>query len=107
MADRLGPTLDWARAHLDQPITVTELARRAGSSTRQLARRMASEAGLTPLDWLHSQRVTRAQEMLERTDASVEQIADWCGMGPATTLRQHFHRVVGVNPTAYRTTFRR
>lgn len=106
VTDRLGPSLDWARAHLDQPITVQDLAREAGLSTRQLARRMGAEVGLTPLDWLHQQRITRAQELLERTDASIEQIADRCGIGTATTLRRHFHRSLGVSPTVYRATFR-
>lgn len=104
--DGLAPTLQWARTRLDQPITVRDLAGHAGLSTRQLARRMHAELQAGPLDWLHQQRVTRAQELLESTDASVEQIAAGCGMGTAATLRRHFHRVVGVSPTAYRATFR-
>jgi AraC family transcriptional activator FtrA len=104
--DGLAPTLEWARARLDQPLTVRDLARHAGLSTRQLARRMHAERQAGPLDWLHQQRIARAQELLERTDASVEQIAAGCGMGTATTLRRHFHRAVGVTPTAYRATFR-
>jgi AraC family transcriptional activator FtrA len=106
VTDRLGPALDWARAHLDEPLTVQDLARESRLSARQLARRMHAETGLTPLGWLHQQRITRAQDLLERTDASVEQIAARCGMGTATTLRRHFHRTVGVSPTAYRTAFR-
>jgi AraC family transcriptional activator FtrA len=107
VTDRLGPALDWARAHLDEPLTVQDLARQSGLSARQLARRMAAEVGLSPLGWLHQQRITRAQDLLERTEASVEQVAARCGMGTATTLRRHFHRAVGVSPTAYRTAFRR
>jgi AraC family transcriptional regulator, transcriptional activator FtrA len=104
--DGLAPTLEWARGRLDEPLTVRDLARHAGLSTRQLARRMHAELSSGPLDWLHQQRVVRAQELLERTNASVEQIAASCGMGTAATLRRHFHRSVGVSPTAYRTTFR-
>ena len=106
VTDRLEPALDWARARLDKPLTVQDLARESGLSTRQLARRMRAEVGLSPLGWLHHQRITRAQDLLERTEASVEQIAARCGMGTATTLRRHFHRAVGVSPTAYRTAFR-
>jgi transcriptional regulator GlxA family with amidase domain len=102
----LAPTLEWARGRLDQTITVLDLAGHAGLSTRQLARRMHAELQVGPLDWLHQQRIARAQELLERTNASVEQIAGSCGMGTAATLRRHFHRVVGVPPTAYRATFR-
>ncbi len=102
----LAPTLEWARARLDQPITVRDLAGHAGLSTRQLARRMHTELQAGPLDWLHQQRITRAQELLERTDAAVEHIAASCGMGTAATLRRHFHHALGVTPTAYRATFR-
>ena len=101
----LTPTLEWTRARLDQPLTVSDLARHAGLSTRQFARRMHAELQAGPLDWLNQQRITRAQELLERTDASVEQIAASCGMGTAATLRRHFHRAVGVTPTTYRGMF--
>ena len=87
-----------------------DLARHAGLSDRQLLRRMHAEVQAGPLSWLQQQRIARAQELLERllerTGASVEQIAVSCGPGTATTLRRHFHRAVGVSPTAYRATFR-
>ncbi|WP_205470843.1 GlxA family transcriptional regulator [Nocardioides sp. SYSU D00038] len=106
VTDRLDHALAWARARLDQPLTVTDLAREAGLGSRQLARRVRAELGTTPLGWLHQQRIHRAQELLERTEASVEQVATRCGMGTATTLRRHFQRALGVSPTAYRSTFR-
>jgi len=101
----LAPTLEWARARLDQPLTVRDLAAHAGLSTRQLARRMQTETGTGPLDWLHRQRVVRAQELLERTDASIERVAADSGLGTAATVRRHFHRSVGVAPAAYRAAF--
>lgn len=104
--DGLAPTFEWARARLDQPLTVRDLAGHANLSTRQLTRRMQAELRTGPLEWLHHQRIARAQDLLERTDASIEQIAASCGMGTATTLRRHFHRTLGVTPTAYRATFR-
>ncbi|MDH2412894.1 helix-turn-helix domain-containing protein [Nocardioides sp. CER19] len=104
--DGLAPTLDWARGRLDQPLTVRDLAEHAGLSTRQLARRMQAELEAGPLDWLHRERIGRARELLERTDASIEHVAAGCGMGTAATLRRHFHRAVGVTPTAYRASFR-
>ncbi|MET8523866.1 helix-turn-helix domain-containing protein [Nocardioides sp. NPDC004968] len=104
--DGLAPTLEWARARLDQPLAVADLAAKAHLSPRQLTRRMQTELEASPLDWLHRQRLARAQELLESTDASIDQIATSCGMGTATTLRRHFHRTLGITPTAYRTTFR-
>ena len=45
----LAPTLEWARARLDQPLTVRDLAVHAHLSTRQLARRMHAELQVGPL----------------------------------------------------------
>jgi transcriptional regulator GlxA family with amidase domain len=104
--DRLAPALEWAQAHLDQPLTVQDVAREARLSTRQLARRMRAEVGFKPLAWLHYRRINRAQDLLESTDESVERIAGLCGMGTATTLRRHFQRALGVSPTSYRRSFR-
>ncbi|MDT0265666.1 helix-turn-helix domain-containing protein [Streptomyces sp. DSM 44915] len=102
----LGALLPWALARLDQPLTVTDLARQAGLSTRQLGRHFQAVTGTTPLRWLLIQRVRRAQELLESTERGVEAVAAAAGMGSATTLRRHFNRVVGVPPDAYRRTFR-
>lgn len=102
----LAPTLEWARARLDEPMTVRDLAAHSNLSTRQLARRMHAEVQAGPLAWLHHQRIARAQELLERTGASIDQVAASCGMGTATTLRRHFQRALGVTPTTYRATFR-
>jgi len=99
---RLAETMAWALEHLDEPITVAELADRAHMGPRNLIRHFTTIAGTTPLRWLLTQRVHRAQELLERTDDSVEEIAQHVGMGTAATLRRHFRRVAGVSPTAYR-----
>jgi AraC family transcriptional activator FtrA len=105
-ADPFQDTLDWAVEHLDQPLTVDVLARRAATSPRTFARRFVATTGTTPLQWLLRQRVLHAQRLLETTDQPVERIADACGFGTAAGLRVHFQRQVGTTPTGYRRTFR-
>lgn len=102
----LAHLLAWAQQRLDQPLTVTDLARRANTSPRNLGRQFHAVIGQTPLQWLLTQRVRRAQELLEATDDSVEAVALACGMGTATTLRRQFKRVLGVPPDSYRRAFR-
>ena len=105
--DDLRATLEWASANLDRELSVDELARRAAMTSRTFARRFKQATGTTPLQWVLHQRVVAAQEALEATDLPIEMIALRCGFGSAAGLRQHFGRVVGTNPVAYRTTFRR
>jgi transcriptional regulator GlxA family with amidase domain len=102
----LDELLRWVTARLDRPLTVADLARQAKMSTRTLNRRFAAATGTTPLQWLLSQRIHHAQQLLETTDHSIEEIAAQTGMGTATTLRRHFNRAVGVPPDTYRRTFR-
>lgn len=102
----LSATLQWAIHHLDQPLTVTDLARHANTSERTLARRFHAEIGGTPLRWLLTQRVIRARELLECTDLPVDVVADRCGLGTAANLRTHFGREVGISPSEYRRSHR-
>ena len=57
------------------------------------------------MQWLTSERVRRAQQLLEDTDLSIEEIAAQCGLGTAPNLRTHFVRQAGVTPSAYRGAF--
>ncbi|WP_338017897.1 helix-turn-helix domain-containing protein [Streptomyces taklimakanensis] len=102
----LAELFPWVLERLDQPLTVEDLARRARVSSRTLGRHFRSVTGTTPLQWLLTQRIRHAQELLETTDDSVDTIAAATGMGTATTLRRHFNRTVGVPPDTYRRTFR-
>ncbi|MEV0321589.1 helix-turn-helix domain-containing protein [Streptomyces sp. NPDC050658] len=102
----LAALFPWVIERLDRPLAVEDLARRAGMSSRQLTRHFRATTGTTPLQWLLTQRIRRAQELLERTDDGVDAIARATGMGTATTLRRHFNRTVGVPPDSYRRTFR-
>lgn len=102
----LAALLPWIVERLDHPLTVEDLARRARMSSRHLGRHFRAATGTTPLQWLLTQRIRRAQELLESTDDSIDAIAAATGMGTATTLRRHFNRTLGVPPDTYRRTFR-
>ncbi|MGI5185223.1 GlxA family transcriptional regulator [Dactylosporangium sp. CA-152071] len=105
--DALSVALDWARARLDQPLTVADLAREARLSPRTFARRFRESVGTSPLQWLLRQRVRLAQELLETTDDSIERIAHRTGLGTPANLRAHFARQTSVTPTTYRQVFHR
>jgi transcriptional regulator GlxA family with amidase domain len=106
VGDDLAPTLEWARGRLDRPLDAAALAAHAHVSPRTLARRFATEVGTTPKGWITAQRIALARELLETTDASVDEVAQRCGLGSAPVLRRHLSRLVHTTPTGYRGTFR-
>ncbi|GIJ57805.1 GlxA family transcriptional regulator [Virgisporangium aurantiacum] len=103
----LAGTRAWVLGHLDDPLTLTDLARHARTSVRTLTRRFRTETGLSPLQWLLHQRIDRARELLEATDLPMDLVARRSGLGSADSLRQHVLRRTGLTPTAYRRSFTR
>ncbi|WP_459642822.1 GlxA family transcriptional regulator [Kineococcus sp. NUM-3379] len=104
--DSLQQALEWARTHLADDIDVTGWARQALMAPRTFARRFRDETGLSPHRWLLEQRVSLARLLLEEGDENVDEVARRCGFGSAAMMRQHFTRLTGTTPTAYRRTFR-
>ena len=103
--DRFGDTLAWLREHLAEPVTVSDLARRAAMSERTFARRFTAGTGTTPLQWIVTERVRLAQRLLETTSLPVDAIARKSGFGSPDNLRKHFARTVRTTPQAYRRAF--
>jgi transcriptional regulator GlxA family with amidase domain len=103
--DRLTDVIAWARDHLDQPLSVDQLAARALMSPRSFARHFKAATGATPHSWLLGQRLVRAEELLETADLPVEEVARRSGFGTSAALREQFVRRRGVSPRTYRRTF--
>lgn len=104
-AEPFAATLAWMTEHLDEELTIAELADRTAMSPRSFARHFVAATGSTPYQWLLRQRISEAQRLLERTDLPVEVVAERVGLGNATNLRKHFHRQVRTSPNAYRRSF--
>ena len=48
--------------------------------------------GTTVQSWLLAERLALSQRLLERTDQSVERVAEMAGFGSVVSLRHHFRR---------------
>jgi AraC family transcriptional activator FtrA len=101
-----GPVLDWMGNHLQEPISVEQIARKFAMSLRTFQRRFRNLTGTPPLVWISQQRVAKARNLLEISDLSIDQIAWESGLGSAANLRKHFARHLNVTPSAYRSSFR-
>jgi transcriptional regulator GlxA family with amidase domain len=102
----LADLVHWLGGHLDEPVTVRDLAARALMSPRTFARRFKAATGTTPHRWLLDQRLLLAEHLLENTTLAVDQIARRAGLGSPDTLRHHFGERRRTSPTAYRRAFR-
>src|SRR5262249_36619607 len=71
--DSLAPLLHRALEHLDERLTIDQLAAHQKVTPRPLTQRFRAATGLTPLQWLLAQRVRRARQItgIDRPSAGV------------------------------------
>ncbi|MFI5972565.1 GlxA family transcriptional regulator [Streptomyces sp. NPDC051452] len=105
LGERFAATREWALRRLDEPLSLDTLARHAAVSPRTFSRRFAEDTGYTPMQWVMRARIDMARELLERSERSVERIANDVGLGTGANLRSHFQRILGTTPSEYRRTF--
>ncbi|MEV0291406.1 MULTISPECIES: helix-turn-helix domain-containing protein [unclassified Kribbella] len=103
--DVIEKAMLWARARLDQPVTLDEWAAAVALSRRTFTRQFRARTGSSGQAWLLRQRLDRARLLLETTDHPVERIATDSGFGSSAALRHHFHAVLGTTPQRHRQEF--
>jgi len=99
---RFAPLLAWVREHLDQRLTVDDLAERAGMSSRHFARTFIAETGATPSKAVERLRLEVARSRVQDSGEAIEQVADATGFGDPERMRRAFLRAFGQPPQALR-----
>ncbi|MDE2380471.1 GlxA family transcriptional regulator [Bradyrhizobium sp.] len=99
---RFGQLLAWAREHLDEPLTVEDLAERAGMSARHFARAFAAETGSTPSKAIERLRIEVARERVQSSSEAIERVAETTGFRDPERMRRAFIRAFGQPPQSLR-----
>ena len=89
-----------------RPVTIDQLARRAGMSVRTFDRRFRSAVGETPTMYLQKLRVEKAKRLLESGRDTIEDIAGKVGYEDGRSFRRLFKTLTDLSPQAYRRKYR-
>lgn len=87
---------------LGEPLTLEQVARAAGLSSRTLARRFEQEAQTTWRRFQHDARMLRAMELLAEDGARVTQTAYAVGFESLAAFTHAFHSFTGERPRDFR-----
>ena len=93
---------DFVEAHLDQPLTIEDLADVADLSAYHFARMFRKTVGEAPHKFVLRQRIERAMELLRDDRASVAEIALATGFSSQAHLTTRFSHFTGLTPAKYR-----
>jgi AraC family transcriptional regulator len=92
--------------NLDQPISLTMLAKQTGLSLWHFMRRFRISRGMSPHDFITRRRLARAKTLLSQSRLSITQIALEVGMSHSHFSRTFLSRV-GASPREFRRQRRR
>ena len=99
---RFADLLIWAREHLDAPLTVDDLAERAGMSTRHFTRAFVAQTGTTPSKAIERLRLEVARDRVQASRLPIELVAEATGFRDPERMRRAFIRAFGQPPQALR-----
>lgn len=103
--EKFASVLDWAILHLQQGVTVEDLAKQTHMSRRSFDRHFHQKMGITPKLWLIKQQLHLAKGLLETRHLTIDEVADKAGFKSSLNLRHHFNKVLGISPSKYRSQF--
>jgi AraC-like DNA-binding protein len=93
--------VDWLLAHLEEPISLSDMEKRSSYSRRSLQYAFKQRYGCGPMQWLRQQRLAKAKALLEQPTAhrSLGQVAQACGYLSQTSFSRDFLARYGERPS--------
>lgn len=105
--ESVAAAVRFARARLDRPPSLEELANAADMSVFRLDRRMKRLFGLSTGQWLLKTRIDHACSLLQDGDLPIAQVALEAGYEDQSAFSRQFRKTTGRTPTAFRALRRR
>jgi AraC family transcriptional regulator len=100
--DRLKRVRDYIETHLDDRLTLTDLAGVACLSPYHFSRSFKEAVGIGPQRYVMQRRLDRAKTLIRRTNQPLAQIAQQVGLCDQSHLTSIFRRETGETPGRYR-----
>jgi len=95
----------YVQTHLDQELTLTNLAEFVNHSPAYLSRLYKKETGVTLFDYITERRMAKAKEMLSETAMKIHKIAVAVGYESPPQFTRSFKKWFKVTPQEYRDAF--
>jgi transcriptional regulator GlxA family with amidase domain len=102
MEPRVDRVIHLMTVDLKRDIPLDELARSVNLSVFRLLHLFKAETGTSPLQYLKTQRLTKARELLEITFLNLKEVLHRVGLKDRSHFAKDFKKQFGVPPLRYR-----
>lgn len=93
---------DYILEHLEDKVTLTELAKRFNLNKNYLCGMFKEEMGIGITEYANYHKVNMAKQLLRFTDKPLSEISSYLSFCSQSYFQKVFKRVTGMTPTAYR-----
>lgn len=100
--DRAALAARYIRENFQEPLTLDSIAQTLECSSAHLSRLFKSRMKTSPIHYLGQVRADRTMELLMRTDANLQEIAERVGFPDAHSLSRSFKKYTGISPSRFR-----
>lgn len=104
VSDKLLTAMRLMEEHVEYPLSMSEVAQRAGLSRRQLERLFAAHVHIPPVRHYLKIRVAQAKRLIEGTSMPIIDIAMACGFLSPSHFAKCFRTFYGLSPQQCRST---
>lgn len=98
----LAESLRIMSMNLEQPLSISDIAERSGTTHRSLDRLFARHIGHSPAQYLRMLRLNRAANLLLQTGMPISEVALSSGFSSASHLGLHFKVAYNMTPRQFR-----
>ena len=99
---RMKRAIEFIRAHIEEEITLSELAKDVGLSPSHFCSLFRKTSGMTPHQFVLNCRIQHAKTLLSKSGNSILDVALASGFRTHQHFSRIFRRHVGIPPSAYR-----
>jgi two-component system, response regulator YesN len=94
--------IDYIRLHLDQDLTLQNIASAIQSSTFELSRQFNTETGHSITEYINNLRINEALKIMENENFSITDIAQIVGFNDGNYFTKVFKKITGMTPSQYK-----
>ncbi len=99
---RLQFVLHHIHEHISDKILINDLCRKAYLSRNEFFKWFKEQFGITPVDYINSERLKLSKQLLADSRYTVSQVSSYCGFSDVNYFVRLFKKTEGITPGAYK-----
>jgi len=99
--------IDYIYNHINNPISVEEIAENVGFTRSYLSRKFKKDIGISLSDFIRKEKMEHAKDLLRFSTKSISEISNYLGFSSQSYFQKTFKSYESITPKKYRETFKK